>query len=162
MLVKSLKLMLLPTKINYVDEKLCRGNAIFSPVKALRLKAQGVSQVIDLRSSHDIISEALKLLERLYCKLLKIDYVNSLFYSSSANNVPEKKYFDDLNKQIGDKKTYIHCHYGLHRTGMAVAMYQKNKNLPKDTVIKQLLTNEWNNDKVMKTLKDFLKTYFAK
>lgn len=162
MIIRNLKTIILPTKINRVDDKLYRGNAIFSPIKALKLKQQGVTQVIDLRSQHDVVSDAFKFLERLYCKLLKINYSNDSFYLAGNMDLPSQDFFDKINEKIDkSKKTYIHCHFGLHRTGIAIALYQKSKNVPKEEICDQLVKNDWKSEKENNTLKQVLKTFFS-
>ena len=55
MKIADLKPILLPTKIRQVDNHLYRGTAIYSPIKACRVKMRGVTQVIDLRHENGFL-----------------------------------------------------------------------------------------------------------
>ena len=159
MKIKDLKPLLLPTKIKKVDSKLYSGSAVFFPVKALRLKRKGITQVIDLRHEDSMVVRCLKKLEKCYCNLMNIDYVNKSFYKNNVEQLPNEDFFVDLIKQIDKgQKTYIHCHYGKHRTGFSVAMYQREKGVPKNTIIYDLLDNGWSTKKQ----KNILKTFYEK
>ena len=81
MKIADLKPILFPTKIEQVDKKLYRGNAIFSPIKALRLKEKGITQVIDLRHENNPIVRTFKFLEKLYLNILGIKYVQKDFWN---------------------------------------------------------------------------------
>ena len=162
MKIADLKPILLPTKIQQVDSHLYKGTAIFSPVKALRVKSRGVSQVIDLRHENGIFVRGFRKLEKLYCKLLNIDYVEKSFYKNNNEQLPNMDYFDGLIRQIDViDLTYIHCHFGKHRTGFAVAMYQKDKGVPKDTITRQLLDYDWKTKKQRYNLKTFLRDFIG-
>lgn len=163
MKIADLKPIFLPTKIRKVDSQLYRGSAIFTPVKAIRVKRKGITQVIDLRHENSFFVKAFRMLEKFYCKLLKIDYVKKSFYDSNIERLPNIDYYKELIKQIdSSSKTYIHCHFGKHRTGFAVAIYQKNKGKSKDTILKELLNCDWNTQNQKKNLKTFLEKFFDK
>ena len=99
-------------------------------------------------------------LEKLYCKALKIDYIEKGFYKGSGEQLPNKDYFESLIKQIDSSpKTYIHCHFGKHRTGFAVAMYQKDKGVSKEAISKQLLDCNWETKEQKRNLKTFLENF---
>ena len=152
----------MPTKITQVNEKLYRGNAIFSPIKAYRLKRKGITQVIDLRHENNIFVKLFKYLEMFYCKKLNIKYVRKDFFGKGLERVPNKDFFDNINEQINSSdKTYIHCHYGKHRTGFAVAMYQKSIGIPDEEIINQLRNNDWSHDRG-NLLNIFLQRFFNK
>jgi len=160
MKIADIKPIILPTKIKQVDEHLYRGTAVFSPIKAYKIKKRGITQIIDLRHENNIFARSFRNLENLYCKLLKIKYVKKSFYTNKKEQLPNKDYFDDLIKQIdSSKKTYIHCHFGKHRTGFAVAMYQKDKGVSKDEIIKQLLNCKWDTTNQRYNLINFLENF---
>ena len=133
------------TKIVKVDDKLLRGNAIFMPTKIARLKAKNVTQVIDLRDGGKAGSPFLKKLEKFYCKLFNIKYVEAKM-QFIQNRIPNEDYFSKVTKLIqnNDGKSYVHCHYGKHRTGQVIAMYEKSKNICEDKILKNLFDCGWN------------------
>ena len=93
---------------------------------------------------------------------MNIDYIRKNFYVTEEK-IPEQDFFDSINKQINSSsKTYMHCHYGLHRTGFSVAMYLKSKGVADDKIINQLLKNDWKDEKLQNTLNSFLQKYFDK
>ena len=145
MKIRDLKYIFGYTKIEKVDNKLLRGSAIFTPVKCARLKMAGVNQVIDLREGVKKESTFAQFLERQYCKLFNIKYVNMgvLF---KHDFVPSKDYFDKINSAIVNNKgkSFIHCHYGKHRTGECLAMYQKSQNIDENIIIDNLIKCGWN------------------
>lgn len=162
-LFARLKPIILPTRIEKIDKNLYRGNAVFSPVKALRIKSRGVKQIIDLRNDQGFFVNPFKFLEKLYCKIFNIKYKNMVFHRSKTEKIPETDFFDSVNEQIKKGgKTYIHCHFGLHRTGFAIAMYQKSKKVAKDIIIKQLLKNSWERPVEKSDLNVFLQKFFNK
>ena len=159
MKIADLKPIIFPTKIQQVDSHLYRGNAIFSPIKAYRIKKRGVTQVIDLRSEDNIFVNGFKFFEKLYCKWLNIDYVK-MGFSLVNNEIPNIDFFEKLNKQIDNAEcTYLHCHYGRHRTGFAVAMYQKAKGIAKDIIFNQLKSFGWNTINQKNNLNIFYKNF---
>ena len=105
-----------------VDEKLIRGKAVSCSWRLYKMKQDGITQVIDLRNS----SLVERPIEKFFCKWFGIKYINYK-YPHRLNNIPEKSFFDKVNKSINSNngKTYIHCQYGKRRTGMCVAIYQK-------------------------------------
>lgn len=160
--IADLKPILLPTKIIQVNENLYRGNAVYSPVKALRIKGKGIKQVIDLRHEDGTMVRLLKSLEKIYLKTLGIKYINKRFYKDGIETVPDIAFFEGINEQINKNKTYIHCHFGKHRTGFAVAMYEKSAGMPEDTIMEQLMDNEWDTAKRKNLLNQFLNKFFKK
>ena len=153
-------------KITKVDDKLFRGSAAFTPIKMARLKLKGVEQVIDLRTSNVAGATTAKSLEKFYCKCFNIKYIN-MPLKLNSNFLPKGISFEDVVAKINESKlkTYIHCHYGRHRTGECVAVYQKQKNLNEDNIIHGLLENGWNKkidfvEKSYKSLLVFLQKYF--
>lgn len=112
----------LPKYMTVVDNKLIRGKAVISPLRLYKMKEAGITQIIDLRNT----SFAKKPLERFFCKLLGIKYLN-FKYPHRINYLPEFEFFKNINKTIvaNNGKTYIHCQYGKRRTGIAVALYEK-------------------------------------
>ena len=126
---------------NFIDKKLMRGAPVASPIKLLRMKKDGVNQIIDLRRSNPIN----KFVEKAFCKLLGIKYSNqpSSFRSGSGMT---RDYFEKVNNMIveNDGITYIHCKKGKHRTGLCVAAYEKEvmkKSNPE--IIYNLYTNSF-------------------
>lgn len=106
----------------YVDNKLVRGKYMLSPLKIKHLKNQNINQVIDLRDDFKIVRDV----ERFFCKMFGIKYINRPYSFRDKNFVP-KDFFLDINKLITENKgtTYIHCKIGKHRTGLCVAAYKK-------------------------------------
>lgn len=148
MIIKNLRYMLLPTRIYKVDGQLLRGNAVFSPIKMLRLKSNKVSKVIDLRNNDNKGSIIFKILEKFYCKLFGIKYEN-LECKISTKSVPNQDFFDKIINHITQNdsgKTYIHCHYGKHRTNMCVAMYERFMGKCNKNIVKDLLRNFFEGD----------------
>lgn len=164
MKLADVKPMLLPTSIRRVNDKLYRGNAIFSPIKALRLKKIGITQVIDLRHEDGIFVNLFKSLEKFYCKMLNIKYYHTNFYNKNDYSIPNNDFFEGINKIIDDnKKSYVHCHYGKHRTGFTVAMYEKSIGIPRNKIITELLKYGWKRNKkpeLQASLEAFLQKFF--
>jgi len=153
---------ILPTKIEKIDSKLYRGNAVFTPVKALRIKNRGITQIIDLRNGGNVLPNPFRFLERMYCKILNIKYVNMCYNVSNQEKIPDANFFDAVSSQIQkSKKTYIHCHFGLHRTGFAVAMYEKSNKIPKDKILDRLSKCSWEKQKEKNDLKLFIQKFFS-
>ena len=154
------------TRIVKVDDKLLRGNAIFMPTKIARLKAKNVTQVIDLRDDGKAGSPFLKRLEKFYCKLFNIKYVEAKL-QFVQNRIPNEDYFSKVIKLIqnNDGKSYVHCRYGKHRTGFVVAMYEKSKNICNDKILRDLFNYGWNKKsdfegKRYKGILEFIKKFF--
>ena len=105
-----------------VSPQLVRGKAIHCPYMIYKMKQNGVNQIIDLRNSAFFQSR----LEKFYCKLFGIKYYN-FKYSYRLYNLPEHDFFEKINNTIinNDGQTYIHCQHGKRRTGICVAVYQK-------------------------------------
>ncbi len=103
-----------------IDNKLIRGSRpSFRDV--LKLKKEGVNQIICVSSKHHYI-------EKLACKFSNVNFVQykrSILDRTFLN-------FDDYqsisdNIANNDKKTFIHCGRGLHRTAECVAAYNTLK-----------------------------------
>lgn len=150
-----------------VDEKLIRGKAVSCPWRLYKMKQHGITQVIDLRNS-SLIERPI---EKFFCKLFGIKYINYK-YPHRLNNIPEKSFFDRVNDTIRTNigKTYIHCQYGKRRTGMCVAIYQKEFTTKSNhEIIEEMLEmgykelrHEQSNRKKKKYIKifmDFIKKY---
>jgi len=163
MKIAVLKPVFLPTGIKQVDDNLYRGNAVFSPLKALRLKKKGITQVVDLRAEDNILEKYLKKMEKFYLRILGINYVNKKFDITNFGRFPNIDFFEGLNEQInkGDK-TYIHCHFGKHRTSFVIAMLQKSLGIPDDVIIDNLKKIGWETEKRQKLLNIFLQKFFKK
>lgn len=153
-------------KIVKVDNNLLRGSAPFTPFKMARLKLNGVKQIIDLRTSSVPGSSTAKAIEKFYCKCFNIKYINMPFAFTNGY-LPAENSFETVANKINENnlRTYIHCHYGRHRTGECVAFYQKQKNYNEDEIVKGLLDNGWNKkidfvERSYKSLLMFLKKYF--
>ena len=86
------------------------------------MKKEGITQIIDLRNSAHFESP----LEKLFCKMFGIKYVNYKF-SHRQTDIPQGDFFAKINDTIltNNGTTYMHCQYGKHRTGLAVAIYEK-------------------------------------
>ncbi len=154
------------TKITKVDDKLLRGSAVFTPAKIMRLKAKKVTQVIDLRDGGKAGSPFLKKLEKFYCKLFNIKYTEAKM-QFVQDKIPNQDYFSKVTSLIenNDGKSYIHCHYGKHRTGQVVAMYEKAQNVDEAKIMKDLFDCGWNKksdfiENSYNSLLAFLKKYF--
>ena len=166
MKVIYLKYMFGYQKISKVDNRLSRGSAVFTPVRAARLKLNGVEQIIDLRGGEKAGSSFVKALEKFYCRLFKIKYVN-IPLSFTKKSIPSENSFKNVVSTLNENnlKTFIHCHYGRHRTGECVALYQKSKNQNDTKIINDLLDNGWNKKKDFaensyQSLLLFLQKYF--
>lgn len=166
MKIIDLKYMFGYQKIFKVDNRLSRGSAVFTPIRAARLKLIGVEQIIDLRGGTKAGSSFVKTLEKFYCKLFKIKYIN-IPLAFSRKSIPSQNSLKDVVSTLNGNnlKTYIHCHYGRHRTGECIALYQKSNNQNETKIINDLLDNGWNNKKDFaensyQSLLLFLQTYF--
>lgn len=120
-----------------VDNRLYRGKAILSPNKFAQLEELGVTQIIDLRNSAKIKGK----IEKIICELFGMKYIN-FKYPYRLNHLPQKEFFEQINNAIvkNEGKTYIHCQYGKRRTGIAVAIYEKeNTNKTPKEIIQNML-----------------------
>lgn len=86
------------------------------------MKQEGINQIVDLRNC----SYVKRPMEKLFCKLFGIKYVNYR-YSHKDINLPSDDFFKRVNNTIleNEGKTYIHCQRGKRRTGVCVAIYEK-------------------------------------
>ena len=126
-------------KVVKVDNKLLRGSSVTSPLKVRKMKKEGITQIIDLRNSAHFESP----LEKMFCKLFGIKYVNFKF-SHRLNDMPNQDFFEKINESIlsNEGKTYMHCQYGHHRTGLAVAIYEKLHTKKNNSeIIKNMIDN---------------------
>ena len=155
--------MKIQNNLRYIDKNFARGDYILSPVKLYGMKKKGITQIIDLRRENKFK----KGIEKLFCKILNIEYVNRPL-SFKSNEFPSKTFFGNINKLICENKgtTYLHCKKGKHRTGLCVAAYEKevlHKTNPE--IIYNLYTNSFSdlvkNGKKRKSLNDAI-TKFAK
>ena len=105
-----------------VSPGLLRGRAVNCPYRLYQMKQAGINQIIDLRNSAFFQSR----LEKFYCKLFGLKYYN-FKYSYRSYHLPEHDFFEKINNTIisNDGQTYIHCQHGKRRTGICVAVYQK-------------------------------------
>ncbi len=112
----------LPKWQSIVDDRLVRGPRVSCPWRLYEMKQEGINQIIDLRNC----SYFKRPMEKFFCKLLGIKYVNYR-YSHKDVNLPSHDFFVRVNNTIleNDGKTYIHCMKGKRRTGMCVAFYEK-------------------------------------
>lgn len=151
-----------------VDEKLIRGRAVTCPYRLYKMKQEGITQIIDLRNSARLESP----LEKFFCKLLGIKY-NNCRYPHRLNKLPKKIFFTNINNLINNNsgKTYIHCQYGKRRTGISVAIYEKEyTNKSKTEILDNLINlgymelkekpNSYKIKKIKSILKDFLQKYY--
>lgn len=125
-----------------VDERLIRGPRVSCPWRLYQMKREGINQVIDLRNG----SYFNRPMEKFFCKLLGIKYVNYR-YSHKDINLPSDDFFKRVNDTIlnNDGKTYIHCLLGKRRTGVCVALYEKLHTDKSDSVIiKNMLEKGFN------------------
>ncbi len=166
MQIRDLKYMFGYQKIIKVDDRLSRGCAAFTPIRAARLKLNGIQQIIDLRSSTKPGSSFLQSLEKFYCKIFNIKYIN-IPLSFTSKSIPKDSSFQKVVKTLKENnlKTFIHCHYGKHRTGECVALYQKQQNFKEEKIIKDLLDYGWNEKVDFKennysSLQMFLQKYY--
>lgn len=166
MQIRDIKYMFGYQKIIKVDDRLSRGSAVFTPVRAARLKLKGVEQIVDLRGGTKAGSSFLQSLEQWYCKIFNIKYIN-IPLSFSQKSIPKDSSFQKV-VEVLDKdssKTYIHCHYGRHRTGECIALYQKKNNQKEENILHGLMEYGWNKkedflENSYQSLLLFLKTYF--
>lgn len=122
-----------------VDDKLIRGNAIRTYCEIKKIKQAGITQIIDLRNTSLIWRK----IEKILCKIVGIKYINHRF-SRRATTIPNRDYFEKLIQDIinNEGTTYIHCEYGKHRTGIAVAIYEilhSKKSITE--IIKEMIDN---------------------
>jgi len=105
-----------------VSPKLIRGRAVTCPYRLYQMKQAGISQIIDLRNSAFFQSK----FEKFFCKLFGIKYFNYK-YPFRSYYLPEESFFKKINNTITthNGQTYIHCQYGKRRTGICVAIYEK-------------------------------------
>lgn len=164
--IRDLKCVLGYQRIMKVDEKVLRGSAAFTPIKVARLKLKGVNQIIDLRATTIKGAKTAKAIEKFYCKCFNIKYI-SMPVAFMENFLPDENLFKNAIARIKENKfkTYVHCHFGKHRTGECIAYYQKQKKYDDASIIKELLENGWNHkadfeEKKYQTLLSFVKKYF--
>lgn len=122
--IKKTKTPFCPLK---VDDKLIRSRSVSSINDLNKLKKYGVTQIIDLRNPSTELSEIIpQILERIFCKLLKIDY-NNFKYSHKLENIPSDDFFEKINNKIINNEgiTCIHCRHGKRRTSVCVGVYEK-------------------------------------
>lgn len=122
-----------------VDEKLFRGGAVTSPMTLYRMKKTGITQIIDLRNSAFLKSS----LENIMCKMLGIKYLHMNF-PHRRKTLPQNDFFERINNSIEKNtgKTYLHCEYGKHRTGLAVAIYEKfHTSKTKEEITQNMINN---------------------
>lgn len=145
-----------------VDERLIRGPRVSCPWRLYQMKREGINQVIDLRNG----SYFNRPMEKFFCKLLGIKYVNYR-YSHKDINLPSDDFFKRVNDTIlnNDGKTYIHCLLGKRRTGVCVALYEKLHTDKSDSVIiKNMLEKGFNDIEGRKNSKriEQLRTIYGK
>lgn len=151
-----------------VDNKLIRGRAVTCPYRLYKMKHEGITQIIDLRNSAHVESP----IEKFFCKLIGIKY-NNCKYPYRLNKLPDKSFFTNINNLIINNKgkTYIHCQYGKRRTGISVAIYEKEHTKKNKTEILTNLMNlgymeierkqkSYKIKKLKSILTDFLKKYY--
>lgn len=129
----------LPAFIKPVDDRLLRGKSVCCPYRLYTMKKNNITQIIDLRNTPSIT----KYMERFFCKLFGIKYVNCR-YPHRLNVLPEERFFKKVNAAIvaNNKITYIHCQRGKRRTGVSVAYYEKNvMHLPENKILENLVNN---------------------
>lgn len=157
----------LPSYVKSVDNRLYRGKAVSCPYRLYSLKENGINQVIDLRNTPSFT----KYLEKFFCKILGIKYVNCR-YPHRLNVLPEEGFFQNINEIItkNKSKTYIHCQRGKRRTGISVGYYEKNvMNLPEEMVLMHLIKNGYKDlntntklgNKYFNILTEFIERYLS-
>lgn len=151
-----------------VSPKLLRGKAVLNPYTLYQMRQSGINQIIDLRNSSVIKG----FFEKLFCRVLGIKYFNCR-YPHRLNTLPGFEFFENINKLICQNagKTYIHCQYGKRRTGIAVAVYEKEcLHKPKLEILTNLYNLGFNDllyckktskrQKYLFIINDFLKRYY--
>lgn len=120
----------LPQKYNIVDKYLIRGpHPHFYDVFAL--KKEGVNKIYDFR--HYGI-KGFKWIEKLACKLAKIEYIRKP-YNFLSEGFPTLQDYETIAHDVlqnGEKggKTLFHCNSGTHRTALMAAFYDITKGKP--------------------------------
>ncbi len=148
-----------------VDDKLIRGKAVTSPYRLYTMKQNNITQIIDLRNT----SYIKKYIEKFFCKLFGIKYVN-IKYSHRLDNLPEENLFQQVVNAItgNPKQTYMHCEKGKRRAGIIAAYYEKKSlNKSNEEVIDNLMNNGFSNlnihtpkgKKYIGILTEFIDTY---
>ena len=151
-----------------VDNRLVRGAAVVSPIKLYKMKKEGITQIIDLRNS-SFISRPI---EKFFCKILGIKYVNHK-YPHRLSTLPADTFFKKVNEDIVNNKgkTYLHCLKGKRRTGICVAIYEKeHTNKTKKEIIDNVLnmgfqevrdnTPSFKTPHLKSIFEDFIKKYY--
>ena len=113
----------LPKGQSYVDNNLIRGGYVVSPVTMYRMKKLGITKVIDLRNTQSVVRR----IEQFLCSVFKLKYINKPYAFEKMKKLPDEQDFLCVNKEITENngKTYLHCVHGKHRTGIFVAMYER-------------------------------------
>lgn len=133
----------LPNFVKSADDKLLYGHAIYNPYRLYALKKNNVTQIVDLRNTGSLS----KILEKTFCRLMGIKYVNCR-YPHRLNTLPEEKFFQNVNDIIlsNDKLTYLHCLYGKRRTSITMAYYlKKNSQKTPVQILSDLIDTGFNN-----------------
>lgn len=151
-----------------VDNKLVRGRAVTCPLRLYKMKKAGITQIVDLRNTSYIERP----LEKFFCKMLGIKYEN-FKYPKGLSVIPEKKFFDGINNAIVNNsgKTYIHCQSGKRRTGVCVAVYEREHSLKATgQIISKMLKSGFKDmiygrhcakrDRLIGVYNDFMQKYF--
>lgn len=128
----------LPRFQKKVDERLIRGRAVICPYRLYKMKKEGITQIIDLRNTSLTMP-----LEKFFCRLFGLKYVNQKFSHRSAK-LPNKDFFERTNDLIikNNGKTYMHCAYGFHRTGICVAFYERfHSAKPKQVILDNMINS---------------------
>ena len=151
-----------------VSPKLVRGRAVLCPYRLYRMKQSGINQIIDLRNSAYLKSR----MEQVFCRLFGIKYYNYR-YPHRLNNLPEHDFFEKVNRTIidNDGQTYIHCSHGKRRTGICVAIYEKEyMHKSKEDILSELYNigfkelkdnkHTFKQKKLMSVFNDFIERYY--
>lgn len=152
--------------IRNIDNRLYTGKPVPSLCAMYNMKKMGVTQVIDLRED----AYMYRLFEKFACYLFGIKYKN-IKIDTDTSSIPTMKFFKNINKTIthNEGKTYLHCKYGRHRTGMCIAAYEKEV-LNKDNINVYInLTNRFSelieqtgNQKLQKKLETVYQKFIKK
>ena len=155
----------LPKYIHSVDNKLYGGRAISCPYRLYTMRKNGINQIIDLRNAFSVT----KYMEKLFCKMLGIRYINKN-YPHRLNHLPDEEFFKEICNIINGntETTYMHCQYGKRRTSIAAAYYEKNNtDKSPQNILADLISHGYSDikptskkgKKYQKILSEFIDTY---
>lgn len=139
-----------PKNYRAVDSKVSGGAQILSPFKMYKLKKNGFTDIVDLTCD----SKFKRIIEKLECKIFNIKYTN-VETSFNKEGLPLVEIFTNIgNVLANNKKTYVHCKHGKHRTGLCLLVYEKLFTTHNDKEIVKNIDKFWEARVKLKSLYD--------